>query len=110
MACGAASEGSEPSRRRKPLTRSAARVIALFPFAMVGGCGRPAPALPTNATSNTTPVLPGTAEFDGAASSMGPLATTSLLVPLCTVEGEDGPDFGVVAPALALTDAGAKPR
>jgi len=39
VAWGAASEGNDLSRRRKPFIWSEVRVIALFPFVAFGGCG-----------------------------------------------------------------------
>jgi hypothetical protein len=82
----------------------------LFPFAVGGGCGFEAPALPTDVTSDTTPELSGLVEFDGAAPSMELPAIPSPLVPLGAGEGDDGADPVGVPPSFALTDAGAKPR
>src|SRR5579863_3112922 len=111
VAWGAASEGNDPSRRRKPLTSSAARVSALRPFAVEGGCGLAGPVpLPTDATSDTTPELPGLAGFGGAPASTEPVATASPLVPPPTIKGDDGPPPLVTAPSFALTDTGPKPR
>ena len=109
VAWGAASEGNDPSRRRKPLTWSAARASALLPVA-VGGWGLAGPALPTDATSDTTPELPGLAEIDGVGASAEPLEATSPLVLLLPAEGGDEPGPDAMATSFALTDAGMNPR
>jgi hypothetical protein len=58
VARGAASEGDDPSRRRKPSLDLAARVSTLHPFAVEGRGGVVGPWLPTDATSETSPELP----------------------------------------------------
>jgi hypothetical protein len=68
------------------------------------------PVLPTDVTSDTTPELSGLVAFDGEAPSVELLAIPSPLVPLGDGEGNDGTDPVGVPPALAVTDAGAKPR
>ena len=89
MACGAASDGSDLSLRRRPRTRSAARLTVLLCDA--GDCGFVDLALPVDALSAMLPELPGVPKLGGGVS-----------------EERGAPD--VETSSIPVTDMGAKPR
>jgi hypothetical protein len=68
------------------------------------------PALPTEATSETTEEPPGPARPEGAdPSTESPPIAALPPEAACVVDGDDAAGAGFVAPSAALSDVGAKP-